>query len=132
ILEKDFQETDTSEARQTVHEDMAVFRILLNRSIERAIGFPLRIPGHHVGQGGKEAFHDLAPAEGVYLKGHGIVYSLSAPPARDPLGKVAVSTVKELTEWERARLELRGQKAQENKPATPREVPLAETLLRLL
>src|SRR5438128_850460 len=67
-----------------MHEDMAVFRVLLNRAAERVYGFPFQSPAH--AQRGqthpmlRDQFVQFAPAEGVYLKGRGVLYSLSAPP----------------------------------------------------
>src|SRR5262245_24246808 len=75
-------------------EDVAVFRVLLNRAVEQAYGFPFLLPAHaHRGQPHptlRDHFVQFAPAEGVYLKGRGVVYSLSAPmPLRDPLARDA-------------------------------------------
>src|SRR2546430_2675809 len=58
-----------------MHEDMAVFRVLLNRAAERAYGFPFQSPAHaQRGQAHpmlRDHFGQFAPAEGVYLKGRG-------------------------------------------------------------
>src|SRR5205823_4232721 len=57
----------------------------------------------------KATFRVARPSdvEGVYLKGHGVVYTLTLPPMPQDQPK-APSASKALSDWERARLELRG------------------------
>jgi len=131
-LEEEFRQTVTKQSQEMMQEHIAVFRVLLNRAVEKTYGFPMQVPGHGHGRG--DAFHQMPLAEGVYLPGHGVVYSLSAPPPPgDPLARDTPGDVKELTSWERARRELRGEKVtQDTKQAAPREASLSEALLRLL
>lgn len=114
-----------------MYEDVAVFRTLLNRAVERSYGFPLQVPFQH----GKTAsvVHQIPLAEGVYLPGRGVIYSLSAPPPlQDPLARDPAPLVKELSPWEQARRELRGEKVTTPKEAAPRRASLTESVLRLL
>src|SRR6266540_4817441 len=86
VLQDPFRASVEKEAREQMHEHIAVFRVLLNRAVESAYGFPFQVPAHGHGGASKDAFHQLPLAEGVYLRGHGVVYSLSAPsPLHDPL-----------------------------------------------
>ncbi len=79
--------------------------------------------------------HALSPElhgpQGVYLKGHGVVYTATVPlgtaVANDPKKPAA----KPLTEWERTRKELRGEKVEPAKPAAPQE-SLADAVLKVL
>jgi tetratricopeptide (TPR) repeat protein len=57
--------------------------------------------------------------EGVYLKGQGVVYSLTLPMAAPPLAKGGKPADKPLTEWDRTRQELRGKKPATNEGGTP-------------
>jgi hypothetical protein len=75
----------------------------------------------------------FADAEGVYLKGQGVVYTVTLPPMRhDVKGGPVKPSAKPLSDWERVRSELRGEKPPAE--AAPASAPpsLAETLLRLL
>jgi len=135
VREDPFRGSGDREARETMAEHIAVFRVLLTRAVEKTYGFPIHAPAVH-GHGGaaRDAFHQLPQPEGVYLRGHGVVYSVSAPhPPSDPLGKGTTTDVKELSPWERARRELRGEKAtQPEKETVPGQTSLSETLLRLI
>jgi hypothetical protein len=75
----------------------------------------------------------FADAEGVYLKGQGVVYTVTLPPTpHDVKGGPVKPSAKPLSDWERVRNELRGDKPAAE--AAPASAPpsLAETLLRLL
>jgi tetratricopeptide (TPR) repeat protein len=81
--------------------------------------------------------HGLAaanPIEGCYLKGHGVVYSLSLPILSEQLARPpAKPAPKALSQWERVRKELRGEKADSaDKPAQNKQETLADALLKLL
>jgi tetratricopeptide (TPR) repeat protein len=72
--------------------------------------------------------------EGIYLKGHGIVYTLTLPPtARDPRPQAPNPPPKPLTDWDRIRREVR-----QEKPAAPeankqtKEPTLGDLVLKLL
>jgi tetratricopeptide (TPR) repeat protein len=73
------------------------------------------------------------PAEGVYLKGHGVVFTLTLPPQKDLKPSAPAPSEKALTEWERERKELRGEKvdgAGAEKKA--KEPTIADILIKLL
>src|SRR5438093_332351 len=93
-LEEEFRDTVAKQSREMMQEHIAVFRVLLTRSLEKTYGFPLQMPGHHhgmgggggfaglgggggfggigggSGRGGRDAFHQLPAVEGVYLGGY--------------------------------------------------------------
>lgn len=154
------KEPDAKQLRQ-MYEDVAVFRTLLNRSVVQSYGLGLRgaLPGvssdrqlwtdpktrnmYYVGVQspyptllvGMDSVHSgsLSLSEGVYLPGQGVVFNVTAPiPLQDPLAKETGSMAKEMSPWERARRELRGDKVTETKTAAPRQASLSEALLRLL
>ncbi len=120
------------QARQ-MYEDVAVFRLLLNRTARQAYGLPADAVAttgwaHH--PHGHDA-HALT-AEGVYVKGSGVVYNLSAPPpAGDPMAR-GEPAAGEPSPWERARQELLGDKPAATKRPAARDASLSEALLRLL
>jgi hypothetical protein len=73
--------------------------------------------------------------EGVYLKGHGVVCTLTLPrPAHDPTAETSPPPGQPISPWDRIRRELHGGKAgpTEQKGAAPREVSLAVIVLRVL
>jgi hypothetical protein len=72
--------------------------------------------------------------EGVYLKGQGVVYTLTLPPPQDdPKPTVAKPASKPLTDWERVRKELRGEKVEEATPSQKPKAPsVADTILKVL
>jgi tetratricopeptide (TPR) repeat protein len=78
--------------------------------------------------------HDYSEAEGTYLKGHGVVYSLTLPPPpQDPLPAPAKSGPKPLSQWERVRKELRGEKVEAaDAQRTRQDVRLADAVLKVL
>ena len=72
--------------------------------------------------------------EGTYLKGHGVVYTLTLPPtARDPRPQAPNPPPKALSDWDRVRREVR-----QEKPAAPeaskqmKEPTLGDIVLKLL
>src|SRR5262249_16008710 len=76
--------------------------------------------------------HNLSAAQGVYLKGQGIVYTASVPTHfQKVVGGPDNPGTKVLTEWERVRRELRGEKvdAQNGKPQ--HDTSIADPGLRL-
>ncbi len=75
----------------------------------------------------------FVPAEGVYLKGHGVVYTVTLPPTAHCLKTTtAKASPKPLSDWERARSELRGNPAEPASAHAPAPPSLADTVLRAL
>jgi hypothetical protein len=71
--------------------------------------------------------------QGVYLKGQGIVLTLTLPHhLHRVVGGPDKTAPKPLTEWERARKELRGEKVEAEKAKERDEVSLADAVLRVL
>jgi hypothetical protein len=76
---------------------------------------------------------DFPAAEGVYLKGYGVVFNLVLPHQPKAKPKETKPAVKPVSEWDRIRKEMHGEKVQpEAKPARPSELTLTERLLRIL
>jgi hypothetical protein len=149
------KEPDAGQLRQ-MYEDVAVFRTLLNRTVARSYGLTGQKTssnpyGSHslwidsrtrtlssIGaQYPRDAVHAHAHsfglAEGVYLPGQGVVFSMSAPtPLHDPLAAGTDKTAKGMSPWEQVRRELRGDKVVTAKEQAPRQASLSEALLRLL
>jgi hypothetical protein len=76
---------------------------------------------------------DYPAAEGVYLKGYGVVYNLVLPPQPKPHAKENAQPAKPISEWDRIRKELHGEKVtEESKPNHPKVPTLTETLIKLL
>lgn len=74
----------------------------------------------------------LAEVSGVYLKGYGAVFTLTLPPQPLTTGGELPKTGKGLSEWERTRRELHGERV-EATPALRESKPrLDHTILRLL
>ena len=124
------KEPDAKQLRQ-MYEDVAVFGALLNQAVEKSYGVPLRAPAHGP-QGPRDHFHQFSLAEGVYLPGRGVVYSLTVPPVKGVLGTDAGPAAKEPSDWERARLELRGDQPAPPRDKAPRRPALSESVLLLL
>ena len=73
--------------------------------------------------------------EGVYLKGQGVVYTLTLPPpGHDPTAEKSPPPPQPVSPWDRIRRELHGGKAgpTEQKGSAPKEVSLADIVLRVL
>jgi len=73
-------------------------------------------------------------AEGTYLKGQGVIFTLTlAPPERDPRPEPPKPAPKPPTEWERIRKEVRQEKPQTKDTTPPAKEPtLSEVILKLL
>ena len=71
--------------------------------------------------------------EGVYLKGYGVVYTVTLPPEvlRTKTG-AAPPTAKRLSDWERVRKEIRGDKTEATHSVLPAPPSLTETILHVL
>jgi tetratricopeptide (TPR) repeat protein len=78
--------------------------------------------------------HRLLDTEGVYLKGQGVVYTLTLPPAQPKAKADAAKTPpKPVSDWDRVRGELRNEKAEAGHKDRPHKEPtLAEVLLQVL
>lgn len=71
--------------------------------------------------------------QGVYLKGHGVVYSMTLPLHYQPVvGKAGKSGPRPLTEWERLRKELRGEKGDAEKERPGEDIAIADAVLKAL
>lgn len=72
-------------------------------------------------------------AEGVYLKGHGVVLTLTLPPQKDLMPTATAPAEKSLTEWERVRKELRGEKTDgSGADKKAKEPTIADILIKVL
>jgi hypothetical protein len=97
----------------------------------KRVGDPNRL--HVLGHGGLEILQPLPIAEGVYLKGHGVIYTATLPlPARSPVAITEKPETKPLTAWELERRELRGEKPPKPAKASAGPPSVSETILRLL
>jgi len=80
----------------------------------------------------EQAGRQLPFPEGVYLKGRGVVYTLTLPPP-GPVAGDAAEPAKPVSDWERLRKEVRGEKPETVKKTQPRKPPgIAEAVLRML
>lgn len=77
--------------------------------------------------------HRTPNLEGVYLKGYGVVYTVTMPPLPHAIKTQAAKPApKALSDWERVRKELRGDKADEAAPPPPAPPSLTDSILRVL
>jgi hypothetical protein len=84
-----------------------------------------RIPAH--------AGADLTAMQGVYLKGQGILFTMTAPlHFQRPIGGPDKPAAKPLTEWERVRRELRGEKTEPVKAHEATDTSIADAILKVL
>jgi hypothetical protein len=72
--------------------------------------------------------------QGVYLKGQGVVYTLTLPlPQAKPKADAAKAPPRPASDWDRVRREVRNEKPEPEKKETPRKEPtLADILLQVL
>ncbi len=71
--------------------------------------------------------------QGVYLPGHGVVYTMTLPVHHQKVvGASAKPAPKTLTEWERVRKELRGEKIEPAAAKDAGDVSVADAVLKLL
>jgi hypothetical protein len=86
------------------------------------LGFPLTHPAGHL------------DTEGVYLKGQGVVYTLTLPPPQSKAkAEVAPAPANPVSDWDRVRRELHNEKPEPaKKEPPPREPTLTEILLGVL
>jgi hypothetical protein len=143
-----------------LYEDVEVMRRLLDEGLAKAYGLPVHLTAPtrrsdaqplavfadrpdgdpnlaqwlNVAQPGQEG-HTLPAAEGVYLDGYGVVYSVTLPPpGHDPRpGKAAGGTAPPpLSPWDRTRKEVRGEKVEPGAKADGGPTPLADAVLHVL
>ncbi|HEV3144259.1 MAG TPA: hypothetical protein VGZ47_10270 [Gemmataceae bacterium] len=69
--------------------------------------------------------------EGSYLKGYGVAFQMVLPPQRNVLKEAAAPKGQTVSDWEKARRELHGEKAEPAKTA-PQSPSLADVLLKVL
>lgn len=74
------------------------------------------------------------PAEGAYLKNYGVVYMLVLPaPSRDPRPETAKVEPKAMSDWDRQRKVLRGEKVEaEAKDPAKKEATVTDRILKAL
>jgi len=142
------KEAEPGSTDAKMYEDIAVLRLLLHRAMLKAYSrSPDRKPGDGYGWfessepmvttrltlAQRHDFPTLSPIEGVYLKGHGIVYSATLPAPPTAVHKEASrGEPKTTSAWDQARAEIRGDRpGQEAKDETPRP-SLSEEILRVL
>lgn len=118
----------------SMREDTTVFQLLLSRGLGRHYG--VTTPSGGGSTASCPAYRaGLVPPRpvGVYLKGHGVVYTVSLPtPASSPVAADTPPTDKP-SEWDRTASELRGEKpTAEGKTSGSREESLSTTLMRML
>lgn len=78
-------------------------------------------------------FAELPSLQGTYLKGHGVVYSMTLPWHYQPVvGKAGKPGPRPLTEWERLRKELRGEKGDPEKERPGENIAIADAVLKVL
>lgn len=95
------------------------------RLLEAATG---RVLGTH-----PTSSHGVGLAEGFYLKGHGVIYTLTLPPpAQDPRGQPDKPAPKPVSEWESIRQQLRGEKPTPAQRTETKPPALGEIILRVL
>jgi hypothetical protein len=72
-------------------------------------------------------------AEGTYLRGHGIVYTLTLPPLeRDPRPQAPSAPPKPVSDWDRIRREIRKEKPAAEAEQKPKEPTLGDVVIKLL
>ncbi len=70
--------------------------------------------------------------EGVYLRGQGVVYTVTLPPPGRGKAEPRPAPAKPVSEWDRVRRELRGEKPEPGKQEPARKPTLTEIILRVL
>jgi hypothetical protein len=77
--------------------------------------------------------HPFAGAEGTYLKGVGVIYTITLPPLpKDPHAPLRESQAKPVSDWERVRKQLHGEKVPQPAAVPPVQPTLTQVLLKTL
>ncbi|MBL8796489.1 MAG: hypothetical protein JNM56_21495 [Planctomycetia bacterium] len=148
--------------RQRMAEDVEVLRRILNRTLESQLteettgrlhwrfadaspsatkylwkmqDGPAAMTAYPLSPDSQKPSNPRPDAEGSYLKGHGVVYTLTLPAERfrAPKSEPAKGESKPLSDWERTRKEVRGEKLGPDERATERREPtLREMILKVL
>jgi tetratricopeptide (TPR) repeat protein len=88
---------------------------------------------HAVGFGVSGTRDHALDAEGVYLKGQGVVYTITLlPPSHDPRPTAEKATPKAASDWDRTRSQVRGEKVPAQKVTETKNASTADTILKLL
>jgi hypothetical protein len=75
----------------------------------------------------------LPAAEGVHLPGYGVVYAMTLPPPSEPAKpEMPQPTRKPISDWDRTRKELRGEKVEADPPPEQRPPSVSGTILKVL
>jgi tetratricopeptide (TPR) repeat protein len=141
-------EADLRDARkQQQAEDVEIMRRLLHGALQESYGLSglggdvegyyrkiglSKTADAHALLGVRQAVRDahvLPAPDGIYLKGSGVVYTVSLPAVLGDPAAQGAAEPKAPTAWEKARAQLRGEKAEQPRAAAP---PLADALLRVL
>jgi hypothetical protein len=72
-------------------------------------------------------------AQGIYVKDHGVIFTVVLPPQPDPKPAAPAPPPKQLSEWERIEKQLHGEKT--DRPASPpkqKQASIADTVLEAL
>jgi hypothetical protein len=136
VSERLAEERSAQVKNQVLREDVEILRRLLARAIAESYGIkadePARIHGHE-GLFLPWESNQSSILEGTYLKGYGIVYSVSLPvPPSEPVPVRDAGAAKPLSDWERTRKELRGEQVDDGPHGRGHKVALSDSLLRVL
>jgi predicted negative regulator of RcsB-dependent stress response len=86
--------------------------------------------------GTRDHFHrpqEMLGAEGFYLQNLGVVYTVTLPwDQQNPLGEAAKASEKSLSEWEKVRKELHGEKVEAEKKATQTAPSRTDAILKVM
>jgi tetratricopeptide (TPR) repeat protein len=115
-----------NEANYTIYN--APFALLTTDHRENPLANFVDVHRLHVKLG--SAFLD---AEGTYLRGHGIIYTLTLPPPeRDPRPQAPTAPPKPVSDWDRIRREIRKEKPVVEAEQKPKEPTVGDVVLKLL
>jgi tetratricopeptide (TPR) repeat protein len=82
---------------------------------------------------GLGAAHAVPAAEGLYVKGHGVVFTISSHLSLPEIDEPTSATKKPLSDWELARKEMRGEKVDPaERESTPRSPSHLDKILKVI